>query len=242
MTGIQGARIWHAETTRYPAQSLRSRVFQKGHIWVRSELRSPVSKRDLQLLFCRYASHRRQAVHCIETQASLSTTVNCQRAHNLPALRTMPRSMLPRRINWALALSWATIAAQAQTCSNYGTFSAGTCTDCPSGLGGEGCASLLCGNGLEQPASRPIFTIALSGNAAQGCASQCTSGWIGPTCNVPQTTTSCQAAAASGTANASDITLNTGAYVWTEGASTCDVVVRAKSLRKMVFAYADRQL
>lgn len=120
-------------------------------------------------------------------------------------------------------LSLNVLSVRGQTCNNYGILSAGTCTDCPSGIGGADCASLLCGSGLVQPQSRPVFSAALSDNPEQGCASQCTSGWTGPTCNVPQSAAACQAGAVSSGVN--DITLNSGAYVWTEGASTCDVIV-----------------
>ncbi|KAK4058044.1 hypothetical protein OIO90_000783 [Microbotryomycetes sp. JL221] len=111
--------------------------------------------------------------------------------------------------------------AQQQQCANYGVLSGSTC-ECPSGLGGQDCASLVCGNSLAEPSSRPLWT----GNTADGCGSQCTPGWTGPTCNVPENLGACTAALSSSgaTANVDDVVLNTGAYVFTEGYTTCDVI------------------
>ncbi|KAK4054896.1 hypothetical protein OIV83_000820 [Microbotryomycetes sp. JL201] len=119
--------------------------------------------------------------------------------------------------------SAAFVSAQQQQCSNYGALSGSAC-DCPSGLGGPDCTQLACGNALiNPPSSRPLWT----GTGTQGCGSQCTAGWTGPTCNVPQNVGACTAAlGSSGVTDArfNDIVLNTGAYVFTEGYTSCNVV------------------
>ncbi|ORY75662.1 hypothetical protein BCR35DRAFT_292865 [Leucosporidium creatinivorum] len=108
--------------------------------------------------------------------------------------------------------------AVAQSCSNYG--SGTNCTNCPSGLGGSNCTTLLCGNALQPPQDRPSFSRSLAGAASLGCYLQCSSGWTGPTCSVPVTAAACAGATSGG----ESAVLSSGAWVWTEGHVSCDVV------------------
>jgi len=109
--------------------------------------------------------------------------------------------------------------AFAQSCSNYG--SGTNCTSCPSGFGGSTCTTLLCSNALEQPQDRPSFSRSLAGDASLGCDLQCSSGWTGPTCSIPVTAAACAGATNEG----EPAILSSGAWVWTEGHVSCDVVV-----------------
>ncbi|GAA5874149.1 hypothetical protein JCM1840_000367 [Sporobolomyces johnsonii] len=127
----------------------------------------------------------------------------------------------------------------AQSCSQYGTLLStnDTCL-CPPGFGSADCSSPLCSNPLLAQAKRPRFDAQLSGNASLGCSAQCTSGFIGPNCNVCTSDQACSSAwsAAGGNAtgaSAAGLTgvqsvgepiCSAGAWTWTQGFATCSVV------------------
>lgn len=138
----------------------------------------------------------------------------------------------------------ATLASGQSTCSNYGTSLAnGTC-QCPPGFSpASGCTAPTCENPLVPAASRQVFSAVLSGNASAGCAQQCSDGFSGPTCGVCTTDASCASAlnavngASSSSSSGMSLTnglgtpvCSRGAWTWTEGFGSCDVVVRAQSL------------
>lgn len=147
----------------------------------------------------------------------------------------------------AVATVWITatlssVAAQSGACSNYGSLlSNGTCS-CPPGFSPDsGCVTPTCDNPLLENAYRQPFSAVLAGNASTGCARQCTSGFEGPTCGVCTSDNACVAAVqALGTGPSSSSSSNgmtltnglgnpvcsNGAWTWTEGFGSCQVVVR----------------
>ncbi|GAA5895416.1 hypothetical protein JCM6882_006244 [Rhodosporidiobolus microsporus] len=145
----------------------------------------------------------------------------------------MKRARRSPLLPWA-ALSALFGAAAAQSCTNYATALAnGTCA-CPPGLTGADCSLPACDNPLLPPSSRTPFSAAVSSNASEGCASgQCSDGFGGPTCNTCRTSEGCRTALG-GTGGATTTAgvqsgmgqpvCSTGAWTWTEGFGTCDVV------------------
>ncbi|KWU44583.1 ABC transporter [Rhodotorula sp. JG-1b] len=139
---------------------------------------------------------------------------------------------------WITALLHS-VAAQSGTCSNYGSLlSNGTC-NCPPGFSPDsGCVTPTCDNPLMENTYRQPFSAVLAGNASTGCARQCTSGFEGPTCGVCTSDNACVAAVqALGTGSSSSssngMTLtnglgnpvcSNGAWTWTEGFASCQVV------------------
>lgn len=147
-------------------------------------------------------------------------------------------------------LAALTTAVGAQSCLNYGTPTGASC-ECPPGLAGSACEQTACGNPILLPATRPLFADALAGTAgADGCASQCSPGFTGPTCNTCTAASACSAAIAGGgglvtsptstSTNAlqtglaaggaggtdtSAVTCSTGAWAWAASFSSCSVVV-----------------
>ncbi|BGP27299.1 hypothetical protein JCM10295v2_006263 [Rhodotorula toruloides] len=134
---------------------------------------------------------------------------------------------------------WATRSlAQTATCLNYGTLLAnGTC-DCPPGFDpSTSCTLAACDNPLESNPARQPFSSVLAGNASTGCARQCTSGFVGPNCNVCTANQACasalQAVNGGGASSSNGMSLtkglgdpvcSTGPWTWTEGFASCDVV------------------
>ncbi|SCV68407.1 BQ2448_528 [Microbotryum intermedium] len=146
----------------------------------------------------------------------------------------MTRSLL-LRLGLVLAFV-AVVSAQSSTCDNDGVFESSTnsCA-CPSGFGGANCSQLVCSNPIASSTSRGPFNIALAGaSGSNGCAAQCTPGWSGPMCSIANSSSTClialtNSAGVSGqtfstSAVYNDIVHNSGAYVWTEGFTYCDVV------------------
>ncbi|GAA5899496.1 hypothetical protein JCM8208_000574 [Rhodotorula glutinis] len=141
-------------------------------------------------------------------------------------------------LGWALPVVLvlaAPVLAQV-SCSNYGVaLSNGTC-QCPSGLSpSTACTTPTCDNPLVPPGDRQLFSSVLSGNASAGCGRQCSDGFLGPTCGVCTTDSSCASAldAVNGASSSSGLTLTNGlgtpvcsrgAWTWTEGFGSCDVV------------------
>ncbi|GAA5826776.1 hypothetical protein JCM11251_002890 [Rhodosporidiobolus azoricus] len=119
--------------------------------------------------------------------------------------------------------------ATAQSCANYATaLSNGTCA-CPPGLTGSDCSHAACDNPLLPPSQRTPFSAVLSSNASEGCTRQCSDGFGGPTCNTCQTNEGCRTALGTGSTSSVASGLgqpvcNGGAWTWTEGFGTCDVV------------------
>ncbi|GAA5855415.1 hypothetical protein JCM9279_006475 [Rhodotorula babjevae] len=141
---------------------------------------------------------------------------------------------------WPLALILVAVSpALAQTaCSNYGVALAnGTCS-CPPGLSpSTACTTPTCDNPLVPAADRQLFSAVLSANASAGCGRQCSDGFLGPTCGVCTTDSSCQSALdalnGASTSSSSGLTLTNGLgtpvcsrgpWTWTEGFGSCDVV------------------
>ncbi|BGP03105.1 hypothetical protein NBRC10513v2_006829 [Rhodotorula toruloides] len=135
----------------------------------------------------------------------------------------------------------ATHSLAQSTCSNYGTLlSNGTC-DCPPGFDpATSCTLAACDNPLESNFARQPFSAVLAGNASTGCARQCTSGFVGPNCNVCTENQACASAlqsvsggggGAGSSSNGMSLTnglgepvCSTGPWTWTEGFASCDVV------------------
>ncbi|SCZ90311.1 BZ3500_MvSof-1268-A1-R1_Chr1-3g01909 [Microbotryum saponariae] len=138
-----------------------------------------------------------------------------------------------------LALAWvAVVSSQSTTgtCDNDGLFNSSTNScSCPSGFGGANCSQLVCSNPIASTSSRAPFNIALAGSSGStGCAAQCTAGWSGLMCSIANGSSTCLAALTNNLGVSGqtfttsgvydDIVHNSGAYVWTEGYTYCDVV------------------
>jgi len=133
------------------------------------------------------------------------------------------------------------LALAQSSCSNYGVALAnGTCS-CPPGLSpSTSCTTPTCDNPLVPPANRQLFSAVLSGNPTAGCGRQCSDGFLGPTCGVCTSDSSCASAldALNTAPSSSGLTLTNGLgtpvcsrgpWTWTEGFGSCDVVVRLSS-------------
>ncbi|KAK9899179.1 hypothetical protein P389DRAFT_158475 [Cystobasidium minutum MCA 4210] len=93
------------------------------------------------------------------------------------------------------------------TCINYGTLVDGAC-DCPTGLGGTNCSTIVCENPIARPSNRSAL-VSSAGSTGCGGSGQCTSGFNGLDCNICQNSNACSTAIATyGAANTSSVPIS----------------------------------
>ncbi|GAA5870310.1 hypothetical protein JCM8547_006599 [Rhodosporidiobolus lusitaniae] len=128
------------------------------------------------------------------------------------------------------AVVLAAALVRAQECTHYASASANGICACPPGFTGANCSLPACDNPLLASSSRTAFSASLASNASAGCTSQCTDGFSGPTCNVCTSSAACIAALGESeaatlvTSGLRQPVCSTGAWTWTEGFASCDVV------------------